>query len=65
MTVVFLVYGLAFIVLGVAILASPRVGLDKPWTTALHWMGYFGLLHGVNEWVDMFALIAPDRYTWP
>ena len=52
MDFIFFFYGLAFILLG-AICLTIRNGNSGrlPW----FWLGLFGLTHGVNEWLDMFA----------
>ena len=52
MDFIFFFYGLAFILLG-AICLTIRHGNSGrlPW----FWLGLFGLTHGVNEWLDMFA----------
>jgi len=57
--VVFFFYGLSFLVLGITILAQLKVTkksefklLDILWLLAL-----FGITHGINEFIDMFALI--------
>ena len=54
MTLVWFVYGLAFFVLGLVILIYPK--RDSRFDLARHiWMiGVFGILHGLNEWLDMF-----------
>jgi len=57
MTFVFFIYGLAFFTLGFAILLYPKKGsvyvlADKLWLIA-----GFGIVHGINEWIDMFLLI--------
>lgn len=55
--IVFFVYGLAFVVMGLAIFLQPRgdsrLGLARDlWLLAL-----FGLTHGINELLDMWALL--------
>ncbi|MDD2927645.1 MAG: HAMP domain-containing sensor histidine kinase [Candidatus Omnitrophica bacterium] len=54
---VFFVYGLAFFTLGLAVAIYPKKDsafrlADKMWLLAA-----FGIIHGINEWVDMFMLI--------
>ena len=54
---VFCVYGLAFILLAVTCQGlSAYRDRSLPW----HWLSLFGLLHGVNEWLDMLALSLGD-----
>ncbi len=57
MIFVFFIYGLAFFILGFAILLYPKkdsvyILADKLWLIA-----GFGIVHGINEWIDMFLLI--------
>jgi signal transduction histidine kinase len=58
MILVWFVYGLAFFVLGVAILVYPKK--DSRFALARHiWMvGVFGIVHGLNEWLDMFLVLG-------
>jgi signal transduction histidine kinase len=58
MILVWFVYGLAFFVLGLAILLYPKK--DSRFELARHiWMvGVFGIVHGLNEWLDMFIAIG-------
>ena len=56
MITTFFFYGLAFIAMGIVIFIMPKrndlLGLaDDLWA-----LGLFALLHGLNEWVDMFIL---------
>ena len=57
MDYLFFVYGLAFILLAVTAqaMARSRDG-GAPW----RWLALFGLLHGLNEWLDMLALDVGD-----
>jgi diguanylate cyclase (GGDEF)-like protein len=63
MLILFFVYGLAFFILGlVALLLSDRHNQYKIgkyfWLLAL-----FGLLHGMNEWIDMILLLVRSRWS--
>jgi len=54
---VFFLYGLAFLLL--AAMAVPLAAAEEsdfPWK----YLGLFGLLHGLNEWLDMLALNLGD-----
>ena len=52
-----LIYGLGFIVLGcVALFGLPRTATRLPW----RWLGFFGVVNGINEWLEMLALSLPD-----
>lgn len=57
---VFFIYGLAFFALGLSVLIYPkkssRFGLGEDiWLLAA-----FGIVHGANEWIDMFILTTPE-----
>jgi hypothetical protein len=54
MLVVFFIYGLAFFLMGVAILLQPRLGSVFKIENSLWLLAGFGLLHGLGEWMDMF-----------
>ncbi|WP_420265874.1 ATP-binding protein [Candidatus Magnetominusculus dajiuhuensis] len=57
---VFLVYGFAFIFMGVSILVRPNTyGLFRI-TKTIWLLSSFALLHGVNEWLDMAVFIFPS-----
>jgi PAS domain S-box-containing protein len=49
---------LAFFVLGLSIVVYPKKGSGFALATHLYLMAGFGLVHGINEWVDMLILIA-------
>ncbi|MHB0998570.1 MAG: diguanylate cyclase domain-containing protein [Armatimonadota bacterium] len=53
---IFFFYGLSFIVLAIICFMSDRKISLLPW----RWLGYFGLIHGLNEWLDMLALSLGD-----
>jgi hypothetical protein len=57
MIAVYFIYGLAFFILGIAIAIYPKqhskfLLAENVWLIAV-----FGILHGLNEWVDMFIMI--------
>ena len=57
MDYIFFFYGLAFIGLGVvAYILSKEVNQRLPWG----WLALFGFTHGVNEWLDLMALVWGD-----
>ena len=58
MTFVFFIYGLSFFVLGLSILVYPKKGSAFKLATHLYLVAGFGLIHGMNEWADMFILIG-------
>jgi len=58
MIAVFFIYGLSFFILGFAILLYPKKHSDF-WLARNIWpIAAFSLLHGLNEWTDMFILIG-------
>ena len=57
MDYIFFFYGLAFIGLGVvAYILSQEENQRLPWG----WLALFGLTHGLNEWLDLVALVWGD-----
>ncbi|NTV29948.1 MAG: response regulator [Candidatus Omnitrophica bacterium] len=58
MDYIFFIYGLAFFLLSVVcLLLRQQSRTTIPW----HWLGLFGLIHGVNEWLDMLAIALGDN----
>jgi signal transduction histidine kinase/CheY-like chemotaxis protein len=62
---VFFVYGLAFFLLGMAILLQPRWGSAFNIGSSLWLLAGFGLLHGLGEWMDMFLTLGDIYWTPP
>lgn len=58
MILVWFIYGLAFFVLGLVILVYPRRGSRFDLARHIGMIGAFGILHGINEWLDMFIDIG-------
>ncbi|MBF0488342.1 MAG: GAF domain-containing protein [Nitrospirae bacterium] len=58
---VFLVYGLAFIVMGVSMSIQPKSESNFSLTRNIWLMATFALLHGINEWLDMMSLMHPSH----
>ena len=54
---IYFVYGLAFFCLGLAVLLEGGRSLDDRLRLALRPLAVFGVLHGINEWMDMFTKI--------
>jgi PAS domain S-box-containing protein len=54
---IWFIYGLAFFILGLAIIVYPKKG--SAFTLGKHiWLvAVFGILHGINEWLDMFIVL--------
>lgn len=57
MIYVFFIYGLAFFTLGLSTALYPKRGSSFRFAAKLRYVAAFGILHGLNEWVDMFILI--------
>jgi diguanylate cyclase (GGDEF)-like protein len=55
--IVFFLYGLAFFVMGVSILVQPRKDSAFKLADILWLLACFGLIHGINEWLDMWTII--------
>ena len=54
MIFIWFVYGLAFFTLGLAIMVYPKRGSAFKLANHIWLIAAFGILHGINEWVDMF-----------
>ena len=55
--VVFFIYGLAFVVMGLSIALQSKKGSEFKLGNILWLLAGFGILHGLNEWLDMWAII--------
>ena len=55
---VFFFYGLAFFVMGLALLLASRLPSAFRFSVAIVPLALFGLLHAAHEWVEMFQKIA-------
>ncbi len=51
-------YGLAFVLLGITCFAISRRATRGP---SWNWLGSFGIIHGVGEWLDLSALVIGDN----
>jgi uncharacterized membrane protein HdeD (DUF308 family) len=58
---VFLIYGLAFIIMGTVILVQPRKKSHFEIANVLWLLALFGITHGANELMDMWAIIKGNR----
>ena len=63
MEVVFFIYGLGFFILGFAIMLYPKKNSTFALAEHIYLIAGFGLLHGINEWLDMFILIHQSSDT--
>jgi signal transduction histidine kinase len=57
MIVIYFIYGLAFFTLGIATLFYPKKHSRFELAKTLSIISLFGIVHGGNEWIDMFKLI--------
>jgi len=58
MIFIFFIYGLAFFVAGLAIALIPKKRSAFEFVRELWLVAGFAILHGINEWIDMFILIG-------
>ncbi|MHC4726592.1 MAG: PAS domain-containing protein, partial [Planctomycetota bacterium] len=58
MIFVWFIYGLAFFVLGLVILVYPKKASAFKLADDIWLIAGFGILHGTNEWLDMFIAIG-------
>ncbi len=61
--IIFFIYGLAFFVMGISILAKPKKGSVFKIADILWLLACFGLVHGINEWLDMWTIIKYQSKT--
>ncbi|HEX8947477.1 MAG TPA: PAS domain-containing protein, partial [Dissulfurispiraceae bacterium] len=61
--VVFFVYGLSFVALGLAITFQPKRGSVLKLADHLWLLAGFGLAHGSNEWAEMWIMIKGGNET--
>ncbi len=55
--IVFFIYGTAFFMMGISILIQPKKGSAFRIADILWLLSGFGLIHGINEWLDMWVII--------
>ncbi len=55
--IIFFIYGLSFFIMGVAIWIQPKKNSRFRLGDVLWLLSFFGLLHGLNEWLDMWVII--------
>lgn len=65
MILVFFVYGLSFFVLGLAVLIYPKKNSLFTLATDVNLVAWFGIIHGINEWLDMSLLIHEHMNIMP
>ena len=67
--VVFFIYGFAFVVMGITVLVQPKKMSEFEIANILWILAAFGITHGLNEFLDMWAIIkgrnpALDMIRW-
>jgi len=58
MLLIFFFYGLAFIVMGIVIFTMPKRNDFLEISDDIWLIGLFGIVHGINEWVDLLILMG-------
>ncbi|MHC4686145.1 MAG: two-component system sensor histidine kinase NtrB [Planctomycetota bacterium] len=58
MIFVWFIYGLAFFTLGLVIIIYPKKGSVFRLANHIWLIAGFGILHGINEWLDMFIVLG-------
>ncbi len=59
---IYLLYGLAFFALGLALVLELGRSVDSRFKRALRPLAFFGLVHGFHEWFEMFERIGEQAY---
>lgn len=60
MDIVFLIYGLAFLALGMVLLIWPKHDSRFDLATLSRWLAAFALVHGTLEWTDLWRVVRGD-----
>jgi signal transduction histidine kinase len=60
--VVFFIYGLAFFLMGIALLLQPRKGSEFKIAKVFWLLAAFGISHGLNEWLEMWGMIKKINF---
>lgn len=60
LVIVFFFYGLAFFSMGLAIVLEGGRSSNELIRLSLRPLAAFGILHGINEWIDMFKQVGLD-----
>lgn len=58
LSLVFLIYGLAFFAMGLVVALERGRGTDERLRHALRPLAAFGILHGTHEWLEMFSILG-------
>jgi signal transduction histidine kinase len=63
--IIYFVYGLAFFVMGLVVALQSRQSTRLELARSLNWLAGFGILHGLNEWGDLFIPIQSTYLPTP
>lgn len=63
--IIYFAYGLVFFVMGLAIALQSRQFSRLELARSLNWLAAFGILHGLNEWGDLFIPIQAAYLSTP
>jgi|GEM_PF-1935702 len=63
MDVVFFIYGLAFVALGLVVLVQPKEESRYELSQYIWLLAFFGLVHGAMEWLDLWKIVRGDSAT--
>ena len=61
-THIYLLYGLGFFTLGLAVALETGRTSESRFARAMRYLAIFGLVHGSHEWIEMLGLIGADAY---
>ena len=59
---IYFVYGLAFFSMGLAVALEIGRGEPTRFRRAMRPLAVFGIMHGLHEWLDMFAIVGQYAY---
>ncbi|MBI3153666.1 MAG: hypothetical protein HYZ21_16155 [Chloroflexi bacterium] len=63
--IIFFAYGLAFFIMGLVVALQSRQSSRLELARSLNWLAGFGILHGLNEWGDLFIPIQATYLSTP
>jgi signal transduction histidine kinase len=63
--IILFVYGLVFFILGLAVILQTRQSSRLDLARSLRWLAAFGILHGLDEWGDLFIPIQANYLSAP
>ncbi|MBF0459697.1 MAG: PAS domain S-box protein, partial [Nitrospirae bacterium] len=55
--IIYFIYGSSYVIMGIVVLRQPKEGSTFKLAGILWLLAGFGLLHGTNEWLNMWALL--------